>query len=80
MKSDKMEFPYVILNSDKEITDELGSTSDTSCCLYKDEDDALNDIRYIYKNNNEDPGPFYVGKVTLISKVYPPTDLKIEKL
>lgn len=79
MNSDKMEFPYVILNEDHEITDEHGSTSDTPC-FYREENSALNDIRRIYKNDGEESGPFFVGKVTLISKVYPPTDLKIEKL
>lgn len=79
MKSDKLEYPYAILNSNHEITDESGNIND-SPCFYFDEDSAIDEIRKIYREDSDETGPFYVGKITLISKVFPPTDLKIEKL
>lgn len=79
MKNDKLEYAYVILDKDHEITDESGD-SDGTPTFYIDEASTLNGIRHIYRNDSEEEGPFYIGKVTLVSRVYPPTDLKIEKL
>jgi hypothetical protein len=78
MKTDKIEFAYVILDEYHDIVNELNEPSQP--CYYVDEKAALDDIRGIFKKYPEELGPFYVGKVTLISKVYPPTELKIEKL
>lgn len=79
MKTDKLEYAYVILNKDHEFVDELGESVSPPCC-YSTEEKALIDIRYIYKKYPDEEGPFYVGMVTLVSKVYPPSDLRIEKL
>ena len=79
MKTDKLEYAYVILNKNHEFVDELGEVLNPPCC-YSTEEKALSDLRFIYKKYPDEEGPFYIGKVTLVSKVYPPSDLRIEKL
>lgn len=79
MKTDKLEYAYVILNKDHELTDRHGNSGE-SPCFYVNEDSTLNDIRHIFRNDSEEEGPYYIGKVTLISRVYPPKELKVEKL